>query len=667
MMDEHKLRYSVVQATTFEPEYPASELNRHSPNTRGWQTARFCEYPQEVVLELETTAQLRQIQVLSHQYKIATRIELFVGVDGKDWTRLGYMSLDANERTQFKARELKSAFVACRGRFLKLVVHRCHINRENLYNQVGIVAVNVVGVGSPVEKQRVEAPPPRLAEHLGWLVAARERAVEIEDYDAAQRLKDLEAQVRAYGAQVAQLEAAKKKAVQIEDYDRAKIVKAEIAAVVRAADAVLERARDDEDEEPMDHSSFQIDDVPVPAKQLSPSAPEAPSEDIEESQEAAPELDGVPNTHELPTPEPLQASVFEPSEVAAIAQVLGEYRARCLFSKNWALRDAALVKTRLMLENGELREDFERDKLCAVAKLGIDDRIAQVYFTAVDLCADLARRHRNIKALEPPIVALVAKLADNQARVRDKAFDVVADLATSVGVSYISSLLVKTLDKKHLVHNKWRPIAMRLALLRRLVNDDANRQVNPEAILRFLQVHDCASHTSEAVRNETRDLVAAIGGKHYGTSLDPFIGKLRPKQQEEYHDALAKAGASSRDPPVVRSPPPDVVKHPSPLTEVPSNSSAAAPVVDPDDEETFRDLIMKQLEEKAFSIPEAFDTLKTHFDATHAAHSDAVRDAVLREWINEIHASGPIDLPDDLQHLDSRDKQLMQVAMWLFQ
>ena len=233
---ECKLRYSVVSATSFEPEYPASELNRHSPNTRGWQTARFCEYPQEVVLERETTSQVRQIQVLSHQYKIATRIELFVGIDGKDWTRLGYMSLDANERTQFKARELKSAFVACRGRFLKLVVHRCHINRENLYNQVGVVAVNVVGVGSTAEP-RVESahPPPRLAEHLGWLVAARERAVEIEDYDAAQRLKDLEAQIRSYGAQVAQLEAAKKKAVQVEDYDRAKIVKAEIAAVVHAA------------------------------------------------------------------------------------------------------------------------------------------------------------------------------------------------------------------------------------------------------------------------------------------------------------------------------------------------------------------------------------------------------------------------------------------------
>jgi hypothetical protein len=49
-----------------------------------------------------------QIQLLSHQSKIATRIELFVGT-GNDYyeaqfTRLGYLSLDSNERSQYKVR-----------------------------------------------------------------------------------------------------------------------------------------------------------------------------------------------------------------------------------------------------------------------------------------------------------------------------------------------------------------------------------------------------------------------------------------------------------------------------------------------------------------------------------------------------------------------------------
>ena len=81
------------------------------------------------------------MQILSHQSKIATRVELFTGL-GDDyfhcqWTRLGYLSLDNNERSQYKARELKSVYVKAKGQFMKLVVHKCYLNQLNLYNQVG--------------------------------------------------------------------------------------------------------------------------------------------------------------------------------------------------------------------------------------------------------------------------------------------------------------------------------------------------------------------------------------------------------------------------------------------------------------------------------------------------------------------------------------------------
>ena len=41
-----------------------------------------------------------------------------------------------NERTDFKARELKSVHVDAEGSFLKLVIHKNFVNRLNLYNQV---------------------------------------------------------------------------------------------------------------------------------------------------------------------------------------------------------------------------------------------------------------------------------------------------------------------------------------------------------------------------------------------------------------------------------------------------------------------------------------------------------------------------------------------------
>lgn len=59
--------------------------------------------------------------------------------------RLGYLSLNSNERSQFQARELKSVYIDHRARFLRIKLHKCHVNKYNLVNQVGLIAVNVLG------------------------------------------------------------------------------------------------------------------------------------------------------------------------------------------------------------------------------------------------------------------------------------------------------------------------------------------------------------------------------------------------------------------------------------------------------------------------------------------------------------------------------------------
>lgn len=35
-----QLRFRVVSCSSEDPDYPAAELNEHSPDTRGWQTQR---------------------------------------------------------------------------------------------------------------------------------------------------------------------------------------------------------------------------------------------------------------------------------------------------------------------------------------------------------------------------------------------------------------------------------------------------------------------------------------------------------------------------------------------------------------------------------------------------------------------------------------------------
>lgn len=68
-------------------------------------------YPQELVIRIDPAARIRKLQLLSHQYMIASKIELFVGrfpsdaytsVDQAQFSRLGYVSLSDNEQTGFR-------------------------------------------------------------------------------------------------------------------------------------------------------------------------------------------------------------------------------------------------------------------------------------------------------------------------------------------------------------------------------------------------------------------------------------------------------------------------------------------------------------------------------------------------------------------------------------
>jgi len=230
--------------------YPARELNTHSPHTRGWQSARFCEFPQELGLALTQPGRLTQVQLLSHQCKIATKIELYVGngpsYADANWRRLGYLSLDDNSRSDYQARELKSVYIDAAGSFLKLLVHKCYMNKHNIFNQVGVVAINLLGEnvagggaqsaalqygaggmdsyggqhphggsqyggpggasvgigpgaarhGGPMDDLSFDMNlDPESAQRIRQIVAAKERAVANEDYDAAKRLKVAEGEL----------------------------------------------------------------------------------------------------------------------------------------------------------------------------------------------------------------------------------------------------------------------------------------------------------------------------------------------------------------------------------------------------------------------------------------------------------------------------------------
>ncbi|CAG8567618.1 5539_t:CDS:10 [Ambispora gerdemannii] len=235
------LEFDVIHATGWDDNYPPEQLiprdrlhfdgsnNNHLnagvKHGKGWQSPRFCSYPQEIILQLTSgPARILKIQILSHHYKITSQLDIYVGsvqqrkdivgmvstnsnnnnntnvvsknsnrsetlpwdqmtkvvdnennLDNDDniiaaegpkelstdednidleklndepyvhFRRLGYCSLDSNERAHYKARELKSVRLDTEGEYIRFVARKCHPNHLNQCNQVGIVGITVMG------------------------------------------------------------------------------------------------------------------------------------------------------------------------------------------------------------------------------------------------------------------------------------------------------------------------------------------------------------------------------------------------------------------------------------------------------------------------------------------------------------------------------------------
>ncbi|KAG7159741.1 Centrosomal protein of 104 kDa-like [Homarus americanus] len=138
--------------------------------------------------------------------------------------------------TQFKARELKSVTVRCTGTFLKLVLHKNHVNRINLYNQIGLVALNAKsneveannnsvspdGEGGQVPGGRQQEVPLYHDLAFAMYVGTLE---DQERFEYANKLRAAVTQLRTAGERLGKYEIEKRHAIDTENYERAKVKK----------------------------------------------------------------------------------------------------------------------------------------------------------------------------------------------------------------------------------------------------------------------------------------------------------------------------------------------------------------------------------------------------------------------------------------------------------
>nr|XP_048681405.1 centrosomal protein of 104 kDa isoform X3 [Caretta caretta]XP_048681407.1 centrosomal protein of 104 kDa isoform X3 [Caretta caretta] len=232
----------------------------------------LCQYPQEIVLQMVERCRVRKLQLLAHQYMISSKIEFYISENlpeyfapyqSERFRRLGYVSLSDNEKTGYKARELKSVYVDAVGQYLKLTFHKNYINRYNLYSQVALVAINIIGEpadysndsnnpsreklidhylgnnlddltldGTYLRKPDSISPlddlafdmyqDPEVAQIIRKLDEKKHEAVRHERYDYAKKLKQAIADLQKVGERLGRYEVEKRCAVEKEDYDLAK-------------------------------------------------------------------------------------------------------------------------------------------------------------------------------------------------------------------------------------------------------------------------------------------------------------------------------------------------------------------------------------------------------------------------------------------------------------
>ncbi|XP_059343640.1 centrosomal protein of 104 kDa isoform X2 [Ammospiza nelsoni] len=268
----HKIGFTVISSSGHEDGFSARELMVHAPTVSGWRSPRLCQYPQEITLQLVERCRIRKLQLLAHQYMIASKIEFYISeslpeyfapYQSERFQRLGYVPLSDNEKTDFRARELKSVYMDAVGQYLKLIFHKNYVNKYNLYGQVALVAVNIIGdpadygidMSIPTREQLIDhymgiksddpalngtylgkhdsiSPlddlafdmyqDPEVAQIIRRLDEKKREAVRLECYDHAKKLKQAIADLQKVGERLGRYEVEKRYAVEKEDYDLAK-------------------------------------------------------------------------------------------------------------------------------------------------------------------------------------------------------------------------------------------------------------------------------------------------------------------------------------------------------------------------------------------------------------------------------------------------------------
>ena len=272
------LNYTLIGASSKDPQHPLEKINSKNPQ-EGWHSARFCSYPQEILIKFPYPVHIRQINLLFHETLISSRIDIYhffpkkyndllLDYNSLIFDKIGYIIPDSNSRTDYQCREYKRISIAENCTYLKLVFQKNINNIYNPFNQVGLVNLQCFGFvytednlqeifqdkfhknshniyNNPAEfdnllkRENFDKYIPVgkikdsdfhqiVSDKLKDLNIHLDRAKYYNDYEKAKIINDFIEQVKIIGYKVEHLNKLKRIAVDKEDYPKDKELKMEI-------------------------------------------------------------------------------------------------------------------------------------------------------------------------------------------------------------------------------------------------------------------------------------------------------------------------------------------------------------------------------------------------------------------------------------------------------
>ena len=247
-----KLDHKLIESTTEDRDHPLRELLKGLKGV-GWFSSRFSQFPQEIYIQFTQPVFLKQINMVIHEKNIPAQIKFYTYYPEKKneiidnyhnvrYNYIGFIKMDTNERSQFRARESRKVYVNTKSLFLKIELGQNYRNEFNIFNQVGLMNLDFFGsylppIGNDLKtnkfilkhatrKENLEEISDLALENIcgAELKDLKEKMdynIKIENYMECKQIKAKLDKVRIYGKQIYDLENQKRIAVNNEDFDQA--------------------------------------------------------------------------------------------------------------------------------------------------------------------------------------------------------------------------------------------------------------------------------------------------------------------------------------------------------------------------------------------------------------------------------------------------------------